>query len=175
MKQSGLTDTIQYRAFETIQDDFDVVFNDDGCGEAADLVALKDVDDETIRLCLVHCKGAKEGRVSNDITNFYTLCGQAQKSISVKHGGLPTLYYDLKRRHETWVRQGASRFLKGDMKRLSYFKEKARKSKLEFEVVLVQPGGSASKLSSDILLLLGTTDLYLKKTTAAKVRFIMSE
>lgn len=172
--KAGDRKTIQYRAFETIRDDFDLIFNDDGSGEAADLVCLKEVDEKTILLCLVHCKGAHEGRVSADIRNFYTVCGQAQKSIAVKHGGVQTLYHDLKRRHELWAREGASRFLKGDMKTLSYFKEKARRAKLEFEVILVQPGASAQTVSSDALKLLATTELFLKKTTDAVFRFVSS-
>lgn len=175
MGKNAQTDTIQHKTFERIQDEYDLIFNDDGSGEAADLVALKDVDDETIRLCLVHCKSAIEGRVSNNITNFYTVCGQAQKSITVKHAGLQSLYYDLKRRQDAWTDDGASRFLKGDMKLLSFFKEKARKSKLDFEVIIVQPGGSANSLTNDILKLLATTELFLVKTTQATFRVIVSE
>ncbi|PJB73627.1 MAG: DEAD/DEAH box helicase [Alphaproteobacteria bacterium CG_4_9_14_3_um_filter_47_13] len=174
MGKKNQTDTIQYKTFEHIQDEYDLIFNDDGAGEAADLVALKNIDDEKIRLCLVHCKGASGAKISNDITNFYTVCGQTQKSITVKHAGLQTLYYDLKRRQETWAREGASRFLKGDMKLLSFFKEKARKSKLEFEVLIVQPGGSSATVTDDILKLLATTELFLVKTTQAKFRVITS-
>lgn len=174
MHKAGDRNTIQYRAFETIRDDYDLIFNDDGSGEAADLVCLKEIDEKTILLTLVHCKGAYEGRVSTDIRNFYTVCGQAQKSITVKHGGVQTLYYDLKRRHELWAREGASRFLKGDMKTLSYFKEKARRSKLDFEVILVQPGASSQTVSSDALKLLATTELFLSKTTEATFRFVSS-
>ena len=64
------------------------MFNDDGSGEAADLVGLKDIDEQTIALCLVHCKNAHGGEVSADIRNFYTVCGQAQKSVSIKHRGM---------------------------------------------------------------------------------------
>jgi len=166
--------TIQYRTAEILKPEYEVVFNDDGCGEAADLVCLKDVDEDTIRLCLVHCKGAHGGQVSRDITNFYTVCGQAQKSITAKHAGLPTLYRDLKRRHEIWAREGANRFLKGNMKQLAYFKEKARRAKIEFEMILVQPGGSAATITDDALRLLATTELYLFKTTQAKLRVVIS-
>jgi superfamily II DNA or RNA helicase len=166
--------TIQYRTAETLKPEYEVVFNDDGCGEAADLVCLKDIDEDTIRLCLVHCKGAHGGQVSRDITNFYTVCGQAQKSITAKHAGLPTLYRDLKRRHETWAREGANRFLKGNMKQLAYFKEKARRAKIEFEMILVQPGGSVATITDDALRLLATTELYLFKTTQAKLRVVIS-
>ena len=175
INKAGDRATIQYRAFEHIQNDHDVVFNDDGNGEAADLVGFKEADEGTIKLCLVHCKSAYEGRVSSDIRNFYALCGQAQKSAAVKHGGIPKLYFDLKRRNEAWMRDGASRFLKGDIKLLSYFKEKARRSKLEFEVILVQPGVSTASVTSDILALLATTELFLIKTTQAKLRIAVSE
>jgi superfamily II DNA or RNA helicase len=166
--------TIQYRAFELIRESFDLVFNDDGCGEAADLVCIKDIDEATIHLCLVHCKGAHGGQISQDIRNFYTVCGQAQKSITAKHAGLVTLYHDLKRRQETWVREGKSRFLKGDMKNLSYFKEKSRRTRVTFEMILVQPGASIASVTDDALRLLATTELYLIKTTQAKFRVILS-
>lgn len=174
MHRVGDQQTIQFRTFERIKGEFDVIFNDDGAGEAADLVCLKDVDDTTIRLCLVHCKGAHEGRVSQDIRNFYVVCGQAQKSINAKHAGLPTLYQDLKRRNEIWGRDGYNRFLKGTIKDLSYFKEKSRRAKLEFEMVLVQPGGSVASITDDALRLLATTELYLLKTTQAKFRVVLS-
>jgi len=151
-----------------------VIFNDDDSGEAADLVCLKDVDDGTIRLCLVHCKGAHGGAVSPDIRNFYDVCGQAQKSIVAKHPGLPSLYNDLKLQHELWAQNGFSRFLKGGMKELSFFKEKGRRSKLPFEMILVQPGASAATVTDDSLRLLATTELYLKKTTQADLRVVVS-
>jgi hypothetical protein len=51
---------------------------------------------------------------------------------------------------------------------------KARRSKLEFEVVLVQPGASVATISDDSLRLLATTELYLLKTTRARMRVILS-
>lgn len=133
MGKNRLKNTIQYWAFHELQAEFDLVFNDDGSGEAADLAALKDVDETTIRLCLVHCKNAHEEKVFQDIRNFYVLCGQAQKSVNIKHRGMVRLYHDLKRRHDLWMKQGGhSRFLKGDIKKLAYFKDKSRRATVEF-------------------------------------------
>ena len=174
MHKTGDTATIQYRTYKHLRNDYDVIFNDDGCGEAADLICLKNENESTIRLCLVHCKGAHGGRISQDIRNFYTVCGQAQKSITAKHAGMGRLYHDLKRRHEAWARDGASRFLKGDMKQLAYFKEKARRTRLEFEMILVQPGASLNTVTNNTLRLLATTELYLIKTTQASLRVVMS-
>ncbi|NPU11372.1 DEAD/DEAH box helicase family protein [Bradyrhizobium sp. 83002] len=175
MGKSRAKDTIQYKTFQQLQADFELVFNDDGSGEAADLVALKDIDETTISLCLVHCKNAHGGKVTADIRNFYTLCGQAQKSVSIKHRGVPRLYNDLKRRHDLWMRGGSSRFLKGDIKKLAYFKDKSRRAALHFEVIIVQPGASAASINEDALKLLATTETYLLKTAAAGFRVIVSE
>lgn len=174
MGKAADQNTIQYRTFENIRDEFDLIINDDGSGEAADLVCFKDVDETTIRLALVHCKGAHEARVSRDIRNFYIVCGQAQKSITAKHAGIKRLSDDLRRRQETWAKEGKSRFLKGDQRHLAYFAEKARRAKVEFEMVLVQPGGSVADIPSDALKLLATTELYLMKTTQSKFRVILS-
>lgn len=167
--------TIQYRAYENVADDFDVIVNDDGPGEAGDLVCLRDVGTDAIGLCLVHCKNAYDGKISGDIRNLYTVCGQAQKSITAKHEGLRKLSMDLRRRHENWVKRGGSRFLKGDLKTLSYFVEKSRKSPVKFEVIIVQPGISRSSLTPDMAKLLSTTELFLKRTTDAEFRVVGSE
>jgi hypothetical protein len=84
------------------------------------------------------------------------------------------LYNDLKRRHELWMKDGHTRFLKGDIKQLAYFRDKSRRAKVELEVIIAQPGASAAALNDDALLLLGTTELYLKKTAAASLRVIVS-
>ncbi|MCE7995489.1 MAG: DEAD/DEAH box helicase family protein [Roseivirga sp.] len=167
--------TIQYFTFEKLENEYDVIFNDDAKGEAADLVCLKELEDNSIELCLVHCKNAKGGKVSRDIDNMYTVCGQAQKSIRWKHMGLSELQLHLRRRHQLWQDSGASRILKGDFKTMSYLKNKSRQVKVSFKVLIVQPGLSKATVTEDILRLLGTTELYLKKTTEAEFRVICSE
>lgn len=157
-----------------MRDEYDLIFNDDGKAEAGDLVCLKDVDESTMKLTLVHCKGAIGARVSGSIENFYFLCGQAQKCITKKHKGVERLAKDLKRREAQWAASGATRFLKGGQRELSYFKEKSRKSKVEFEVVLVQPGASTDSVTVPILQLLATTELFLKKTTDANFRVVLN-
>jgi superfamily II DNA or RNA helicase len=172
--KGGDTATIQYRTFENLQDEFDLIFNDDGKAEAGDLVCLKDIDESTIRLTLVHCKGAIGGVVSTRIENFYYLCGQAQKCITKKHKGIERLAKDLTRREKQWAASGATRFLKGGPRDLAYFRDKSRKSKVEFEVILVQPGASVGSVTESSLQLLATTELFLKKTTDASFRVVLN-
>ncbi|WP_434730624.1 DEAD/DEAH box helicase [Rhizobium binae] len=174
MGKAGNTQTIQYRAFEHIHDEYGLILNDDGPGEAGDLVCFKDVDETTTKLTLVHCKGAIGARVSGIIDNFYVVCGQAQKCISTKHKGIAKLVSVLQRRERLWAASGSTRFLKGGHREMAYFREKARKSKVEFEVILVQPGASVETVSDDILRLIATTDLFLKKTTEATFRIVVN-
>ena len=84
------------------------------------------------------------------------------------------MYFDLKRRHEIWAKDGASRFLKGGMKELTFFKEKARRSRVEFEVIIAQPGASLASIGHDARKLIATTDLFLTKTTEATFRVAIS-
>ncbi len=174
MGPEGNADTIQHHTFDMLKDDYDLIFNDDGPGEAGDLVAFRDIGPTEIELSLIHCKNAHGGKVSGDIRNLYTLCGQAQKCISVKHEGIKKLAVDLRRRQENWVKRGASRILKGDLKKLAYFVEKARRSTVKFEVIIVQPGISKSAISNDMARLLATTEVYLKRTTEAEFRVVTS-
>lgn len=60
------------------------------------------------------------------------------------------------------------------MKLLSYFKEKARRTKVDFEVMLVQPGATVDTMTPDIMRLLATTELFLIKTTQAHFRVVVS-
>lgn len=104
MGKSNKQDTVQFRSFELLEAEHDVVFNNDGAGEAADLVGLKEVSEVEIRLTLIHCKYASDGKVSGQIANLYEVCGQAQKSIVVKHEGLPKLATSLRKRREKWAK-----------------------------------------------------------------------
>ena len=64
--------TVQYRTYEVIENQYDVILNDDGKGEAADLVGLKVLKDE-ILLGLVHCKysgGESPGKRIDDLYVF---------------------------------------------------------------------------------------------------------
>lgn len=166
-------ETVQYRASQVILDDFEVVFNDDNSGEAADLIAIRKDDNNTIRLRLIHCKYTKTTDKGSRIDDFYELCGQAQKSIRWKHNGFEYLYQHMKRREEKWAGEGSTRFLKGDMITLNKLRKFARYApKVEFDVTLVQPGLDSANVSDDVIQLLGNTEDYLVTTSGANIEVI---
>jgi superfamily II DNA or RNA helicase len=167
-------DSIQYRSFDKIKNNYDIIINDDGSGEAADLVALKLVGDEII-ISSIHCKYSSGDAPGARVKDLYEVCGQAQRSIHWKHAGLGHFYKHINHREKFWVKRGCSRFLKGTMRDLTTMKNRARTSKLRLEVVIVQPGLSVRKVNNEILKVLGCTESYIKKTTQADLMVIGSE
>ena len=160
--------SIQNRiALECIRD-YDVVFDDHGSGEAADLVCLRrDEESSSIEVLFVHCKKSGQPSAGARVGDLYELCGQAQKSIRWKHNGFPNLASHLKHREEKAHARGETRFMKGGLPDLALFKEVSHKSKFKLDVWIVQPGVSRTEVSTQMLLLLGATEDYLAKTSNA--------
>lgn len=78
-----LPDSIQYKAIELLKAEgtWDVIIDDDGTGEIADIVALWLADNElTVRL--VHCKYSTESKPGARLADLYEVCGQARSQSS---------------------------------------------------------------------------------------------
>jgi hypothetical protein len=168
MGYERIGNTIQASYFRHIENDYDVIINDDNSGEAADLVALK-VTDSEILLTLVHCKYSSKDTAGGRLEDLYEVCGQAQRSIRWKHLNLNYLYHHIKRRQKIWQDRGYSRFLKGEIEDLASIRNRSRMTPVKFSVVIVQPGLSVNKINDEQLKLLGSTSLYIKKTTMAEL------
>lgn len=154
-------------------DDFDVVFDDDASGEAADVIGLRK-EEANVCLRLVHCKFSSEDLPGARIDDMYQLCGQAQKCIQWKHRGLRELVNHMKKREQRWQANGNTRFIKGDMRTARALEKQVRFTPLRFEVTIVQPGLSKEAVTDPILNILGSTDLYLKRTTNANLVVLCS-
>ncbi|TDF38500.1 DEAD/DEAH box helicase [Alteromonadaceae bacterium M269] len=169
MGVSQKRDSVQFQTWQEIEGEFDIIINDDGSGEAADLIALKSFPDKIV-LSLYHCKyshGESPGRRLNDL---YEVCGQAQRSVRWKHVGLPYVYKHIKNRESAWQSRGATRFLKGSIAALENLKNRSRTTPLEFHVTIVQPGVLKSVVTEEMLKLLGTSELFIRKTTLADLQ-----
>lgn len=171
-KQNNLN-TVQGEMFKLIQEEYDVIINDDGKNEIADLVCLNK-NSENISLHLIHCKYSSKPKTGARLNDFYELCGQAQKSSKWKHYGLPEIYQHITRREFAWRKENTSRFLKGSLQDLASMKSYARKRPITLKVTLVQPGLNISEADEGILSLLGTTELYLMNSAAAKLEVLCS-
>ena len=168
-------DTVQFKILSQIESSYDIIINDDGSGEAADLVAIKLLDNNEIALHLYHCKYSSESIPGKRVTDLYEVCGQAQRCIRWKHLGLARLYLHIKNREQLSAKKGQSRFIKGSISQFADFKNMARTMPVKFHVTIVQPGVSSSSITEEMLKLLGTTELFIKKTTQADLDVICSK
>lgn len=174
-----IQNSIQFKTFELLKGselDYDVLFDDDGTGEIADIVAIKVLDNK-ILVELYHLKFAIEGVTSRRIDNLYQVCGQAQKSVNWKFKKEKEFLEHLLRRESLRINRGAnSRFEKGTKEDLIHIIDLVNnRVPLEFEILIVQPGISKSNISQDQLTLLGVVETYLMERAMIKLKVIGSE
>lgn len=155
-------DSIQYFFIQQILNDFQIVYDGDGKGEIADIIAINDSNHQ-IDVHLFHLKYAKGGNVGNDIDNFYQVCGQAQKSVNWKYKPGKEFFEQLFRKIEkTENGVACSRLIKGTRDQLEALLTAAKwTKKIKFHMSIVQPGMAKANVSNDIRLLLGNTAHYL--------------
>jgi superfamily II DNA or RNA helicase len=155
-------DSIQYYFINKISNDFQIIYDDDGPGEIADIIGINDND--VIDIHLFHLKFAKHGTVGNDISNFYEVCGQAQKSINWKYRqGKDFFDRLLQRKTKTKNSASCSRIIKGTESQLEVLLNAASWTKeMKFHIYIVQPSLQKDNASDSILLLLGNTYHYLR-------------
>lgn len=147
----------------SLQGDYDVIFDDDGPGEAADVVAIRDAGD-WIEIEFYHCKYSTGDQPGARIDDLYAVCGQAQKCIRWKEN-LDRLFNHLQRRDpKREGMQEATRFEKGNPDFLAELAMKSNSCRVDLRVFIVQPGVSKERVSLDQLELLGVTENYLMET-----------
>lgn len=158
-------DSIQRRVINYLIDGggWDIVFDDDGAGEVADVVAMR-LEDGRLKVHLFHCKYSSGPVAGARLEDLYEICGQAQKSIRwAEHLG--DMLKRLHRREADRLKAGkTSRYELGDQAILIAWINKWRQLRPEFTITLVQPGYSKRKAESEHLELLAATQAYLMDT-----------
>jgi superfamily II DNA or RNA helicase len=167
-------DSIQWRvAKEYIAVDFDVVFDDDASGEAADLVCLKAGTDH-IRLALVHCKfagGATPGERVKDVVEVSSQAVRSARWI----GRFAQLVQHLKARNEALkVGKRTSRFLEGTPADLNRLIKISRFNPVRAEIAIVQPGLTKDGRTPAQSAVLAAAVIYLKETIGIDLGIICS-
>lgn len=159
------------------KEDYDIIFDDDGSGEIADIVTFKVISDKKINVELYHLKYALQGRTSEQIKNLYEVCAQAQKSINWK-------FKRGKEFVEHLLRREALRKQKGNYTRYETGSEDImleilnlvnKRLPLDFQIYIVQPDLDKNKISNDQLNLLSVTESYLIERAAVKLNVISSK
>jgi hypothetical protein len=145
--------------------DWDIIVDDDGTGEIADLVALKEEDDRVI-VHLVHCKYSSKPVVGERLADLYELCGQAHRSAHHRQQ-LPAMVKNLIRRERNRRSRGPSRVLLGDDDRLVSFQDLVRLRRPEMHVTIVQPGFSKAQAEARHFQVIGAADVYVREIAHA--------
>lgn len=166
--------TVQYRAIEALsaEESWEIVIDDDGTGELADIVLMRRLEDE-LEVLLVHCKASSAAKPGARIADLYDVCGQAMKMNRAK--SMPEqLTKRLFRREQDRQSVGRSGLVVGDIDTLAALVREARYRRLRVTVVVVQPGVSRGAASEDIRALLGATERFLADTYGMKLRVVTS-
>jgi len=175
--------SVQARVIRELQGgDYLVIVDDDGKGEAADVVAISLVGDHNspsaIDVEFYHCKYSLKPEPGHRIKDLYEVCGQAQKSISwlTSAERQTDLFRHLLHRDSLRLEQGHStRIERGDRDQLFRLKEISRLRPVHLKIFIVQPGLSQSQATRDQLELLSVTENHLIETYQLPFGVIGSE
>lgn len=162
-------DSVQARVIRALRGrDYHMIIDDDGKGEAADVVAIRIQGELTaptgIEVEFYHCKYSGGPEPGQRIDDLYEVCGQAQKSIrwmcsSEKRSDLFT---HLLRREVDREEAGlASRYEVGDKEMLQTIREMSHLCLVKLTIHIVQPGLSKARATPDQLELLSVTENHL--------------
>lgn len=176
MRAERRLDSVQGFTFSKIADDYSIIFNDDGKGEIADLVAIRE-GVGAIHVDLYHCKfcpmtnevAAPGARVAD----VYEVCGQASRSVKWPYTG-DKFFNRLMDRYQQSLLKDFDRILKGAPQQIEILRNKCHDHELIFKFVIVQPAISAGKVSKDQLAVLGTSYSYIKSISGSDIKVIVS-
>lgn len=160
-------DSIQYTTINELVDrNVTIIFDDDGTGEVADVVAINvDEMNRKISITFYHCKYSQKEKPGARLGDLYEVCGQSEKSIIWNDNIVGLIRRLIYRENYAQKKYNDTRIEKGDIEKL-YAIEKMVKSGFETElsIAIVQPGVSISKLNDGMKQLILTTESYLKDT-----------
>ncbi len=157
-------DSIQRRVIDRLlEDPWDIVFDDDGAGEVADVVAMK-LEGNRLRVHLYHCKYSSKAKPTARIEDLYEICGQAQKSVRWAEQ-LGNMLKRLQRREAARLKANkASRFERGGLPLLVTWINRWQQLRPDYAMTLVQPGYSKKAAEPAHLEVLAATQSYLTDT-----------
>jgi hypothetical protein len=142
---------------------FDIVYDDDGSNEIADVVCLRE-EDNSIRIRMIHCKYSSQPEPGGRIKDAMEVASQATKNVRW-FWNFPRLMKRLSRREQIRKPGRPSRFYVGNQKTVKYFRRLHKvKGLITKELIVAQPGISVSKISPEIISVLGAADAYTKTT-----------
>lgn len=141
---------------------YDIIFDDDDAGEAADVVAMG-TQDGKFRIDLFHCKFSGEDKAGARVEDLYAVCGQAARSVRWIGNPPKLLDHLVQRRRKRLRDRGQDRLIRGTEQLLKRFARSVPDSKVQFRVFAVQPGLSKARVGAgqNVVDVLAAVDAYL--------------
>lgn len=160
--------SIQARMIQVVlaRGPWDVVVDDDGAGEVADIVAIRETERE-LHILLVHCKYSSEPKPGARVEDLYEVCGQANKSASHRRDITAMLNVLIARARLRQKKYGSSGIEVGTFERLVHLRDTARVRKPYLVIAIAQPGLSKEKVSRKQLEVLASAEVYLREIANA--------
>lgn len=166
-------DSIQYRVIQELKkDDFDIIFDDDGTGEFADVIAIK-VRESVVEILLCHCKYASSDTAAARLDDVYEVAGQALKSVQFCHKPKRFIRNMINRERRRLERGQPTRFERGTLASLRQLYSRWDQYRFEYRVWIVQPGVSKAAISQPILQLLGLVERSLRDHRRIPLKVIL--
>ncbi len=155
--------SIQARvAHHFVEAGYDIVFDDDGPGEAADLVCIK-IDDSEIHFSLVHCKFSEDvGGIR--LKDAVDVCSQAMRSGRWIWKVKKLCQHMARREMRVSSADRRTRFLKGDTRLLNNVLRASHLKESHAQIVVVQPGISCERHSEGQAAILAAAHSFLSDT-----------
>jgi superfamily II DNA or RNA helicase len=168
-------ESIQMHAAKHFLDDgFDIIFDDDASGEAADLVCVK-LEEDRIRVAFVHCKFAGGATPGERIKDVVEVSSQAIRSTKW-NGRFHQLVKHIKKRDDALGTDARpSRFIAGTAADLNQLLNVSRTKPVRSEILIVQPGLSKAARTADQSQVLAAALTYLKETIDVDMTIVCSE
>lgn len=168
------TDSIQFRVIDTLkkQGGYDIVFDDDGPGEIADVVCISANSNEIV-IDLYHCKYSHGDAPGARVSDLYEVCGQAEKAVKWCQDYKGIIDRMCHRETERSLKRG-SRIEVGDTQTLMKLRNMIRFYKVKLNMYIVQPGVDSTTVSEDMASILNGTAAYLLETYNIPLKLICS-
>jgi hypothetical protein len=152
-----------------------VIFDDDGPGEVADVIAIQE-DNVNAKLLFefYHCKFSGGDQPGARVNDLYAVCGQAEKCIKWANNAKALTDRLTKRESDRANNGKPSRFEVGDNKVLFTLKNKLKLYSAEYRVFIVQPGVDSKQISASMHQVLCSAAASLMDTFGIQLQLICS-
>lgn len=166
--------SIQYRAAQEFQkQNYTIVFDDDGAGEAADLVCIAERD-TFIDIALVHCKYTSGSSPGERVKDVVEVSNQAIRSSTWVWRFSDLCRHLLSRELRLRTSNRPTRFVRGDARSLNKLARAANFKPVKASIIVIQPGVSKGNVTAEQGMVLAAAHGYLLETVSTGLHVITS-